>query len=151
MLQSQYWHRCSGNFYHNGDYGGAIEAAGEQGQACKHLSRAWAWLLVVPEVKVGQVKIISTMVLNMMNTILVMMSTMVATITIATGISQDWQQNNHCEDGADGKEAGREKKYLVAVTRSEEKERKMAMSSPQAAAQTQEGGPAKLSQLLRVT
>ena len=75
------------------------------------------------------------------------MSTMVATISIMTGINQDW----HHEDDADGKEAGREKKYLVAVTRSEEKERKMASSSPQAAAQTQEGGPAKLSQLLRVT
>ena len=57
VFQSQYWLLgCFGSFffYHNGDYGGAIEAAGEQGQACKHLSRAWTWLLVEPEVIVGE-------------------------------------------------------------------------------------------------
>ena len=74
-----------------------------------------------------------------------MMSTMVATISIMTGINQDWHHE------AMAKKLEEERKYLVAVTRSEEKERKMASSSPQAAAQTQEGGPAKLSQLLRVT
>ena len=44
-----------------------------------------------------------------------------------------------------------ERRYLAAVTRNEEKEREIAKSSPQAAAQTQEGGPAKLSQLFSVT
>ena len=57
VFQSQYWLLgCFGSFffYHNGDYGGAIEAAGEQGQACKHLARAWTRLLVVPEVIVAE-------------------------------------------------------------------------------------------------
>ena len=41
--------------------------------------------------------------------------------------------------------------YLIAVRRREEKERKIARISPQAAAQPQEGGPAKFSGLLKVT
>ena len=43
------------------------------------------------------------------------------------------------------------KRYLAAVKRSDEKERMIAKSSPQAAAQAQEGGPAKLSEFLKVT
>ena len=42
-------------------------------------------------------------------------------------------------------------RYLIAVRRREEKERKIARISPQAAAQPQEGGPAKFSGLLKVT
>ena len=45
----------------------------------------------------------------------------------------------------------RMKMHLVAVTRSDEKERRMAMSSPQAAAQDQEGGPTKLLPLFNST
>ena len=40
--------------YHDGEYGGPIETAGEQSQSCKHLAQAWTRLTVVPEVMLDE-------------------------------------------------------------------------------------------------
>ena len=54
VFLSQYCHGWYWYFYHNGEYGCTIEAAGQQGETCKHLSQAWSRLTVVPEVIVDE-------------------------------------------------------------------------------------------------
>ena len=117
--------------YHDGEYGGPVEAAGQQSQTCKHLAQAWTWLTVVPEVMLMRTLVKMMIKIMMVTKMMRILVNMMNTIMMVT------------------KRGGR--KHLVAVKRRDEKERRMARSSPQAAAQAQEGGPAKLLPLFNIT